>query len=213
MNTQEKEFLVSRYNDPDLTADEKAQISELMQQDADIADWLKQYQNLDQQLGQLSGKVDLGGIDFDRFAARIQEGIQDHKETVPHSGRKLHWHRIIPLAAAAMIVLAFSVLVSLQFSQQSTSMVTVIGPTKDLGKTVSTVVTITGPQIANEELSVRSAVTISEPTKYSKAELMELFPSTLQNTDEVLWCSSFGGESDENETTKKNSENGPLILF
>ncbi len=217
MNKQEKEYLISRYNDPDLTDAEKREIQACMEQDGEADRMLRQYQALDQGLERLAGKFDLKGVDFDRFASHLQDSLSALPRTAVRSAWRHHWHKIVPLAAAALIVLAFTVLVTLQFSQQNRSSVIVIDPRKQLSAKASQaveigIVEIGGPQTAKGDFLVKSNIEVSEPTQISKAKLMELFPSSLQENREV-WCGSFGHVPRDAQSTQKTSENEPLILF
>ena len=73
MNKQEKEYVISRYNDPDLTIGEKVQIQTWRQEDREVEEMLREYEKLDRGLERLAGPVDLRGVDFDKFASGVRD--------------------------------------------------------------------------------------------------------------------------------------------
>jgi len=212
MNKQEKEYIISRYNDPDLTAEEKVQIQTWRREDRDVEEMLRDYQELDRGLERLAGPMELKGVNFDKFAAGVRDLLPARRRSAARSVWMRHWHKIVPLAAAALIVLAFTVLVGLQFSQQKqTSSVLVIHPVRELSAQAGNIVEIGGPRAAKGDFQIRSNIEVSEPTRLSQAEMQKLFPSVLPENGGVVW--SFGNAAGETSSSVKASESEMLFIF
>ncbi len=103
MITNENENLVSRYDDPELSAAERRELIELLETDDEARDLEAQYRRLDAELETLPDGLD--GVDFTGFRRRIRESI----ETAPVIRRPYRqlWTRWAPIAAAASMAIAF----------------------------------------------------------------------------------------------------------
>jgi len=210
MNKQEKEYIISRYNDPDLTIGEKGQLQTWRQEDREVEEMLREYEKLDRGLERLAGPMELKGVDFDKFAAGVRDLLPARRRSAARSVWMRHWHKIVPLAAAALIFLAFSVLVGLQFSQQQPS-VLVIHPVRELSAQAGNIVEIGGPRAAKGDFQIRSNIEVSEPARLSQAEMQKLFPSVLPENGGVVW--SFGNAAGEASSSVKASEPEMLFIF
>lgn len=211
MNKQEKEYVISRYNDPDLTIEEKVQIQTWRREDREVEEMLREYEKLDRGLERMASPTDLNGVDFDKFAAGVRD-LLPARRSAARSVWMRHWHKIVPLAAAALIVLAFTVLVGLQFSQQKQpSSVLVIHPVRELSAQAGNIVEIGGPRAAKGDFQIRSNIEVSEPSQLSQAEMQKLFPSVLPEKGGVVW--SFGNAAGEASSSVKTTEPELLFLF
>ncbi|KPK77564.1 MAG: hypothetical protein AMJ79_02720 [Phycisphaerae bacterium SM23_30] len=102
MNSEELEKLISRYNDPDLTDEERTQLDQVLEDDPVLRGILEQYQRLDGALGQLPDGLEK--VDFARFSRQVREAV---------AGVEASWlstlslrRFLMPIAAAAAIIIA-----------------------------------------------------------------------------------------------------------
>jgi len=103
MISKENEHLISQYDDPDLSAAEREQLTELLETDDSARGLEAQYRRLDAELERLPDGLD--AVDFTGFRERIRESI----ETAPviRMPQRRLWNRWAPIAAAASIAIAF----------------------------------------------------------------------------------------------------------
>jgi len=103
MISREKENLISRYDDPELSPSERKQLTELMETEEEARELEAQYRRLDAELETLPDGLE--GVDFTGFRRRIRESI-DSAPVIRMSRRRL-WTHWAPIAAAASVAIAF----------------------------------------------------------------------------------------------------------
>ncbi|MBN1437333.1 MAG: hypothetical protein JW936_09670 [Sedimentisphaerales bacterium] len=103
MNAEQLEQLISRYNDPDLTEQEQAQLKEVLRDNAEAQELLRQYKKLDEALANLPDVTST--VDQGRFTADVKEALAKIRRNKPGAtvggGRfRLGW----PMRVAALVV-------------------------------------------------------------------------------------------------------------
>ena len=103
MISKENEHMISQYDDPDLSAAQREQLTELLETDDAARGLEAQYRRLDAELERLPDGLD--SVDFTGFRERIRESVEAAPVIrMPH--RRL-WNRWAPIAAAASVAIAF----------------------------------------------------------------------------------------------------------
>ena len=99
--SKEQEFLISRFDDPDLTADERHELDVLLQDPAAQA-VLEEYRQVDAVLAKwpTAGK----NYDVTAFTRQVNERL-DRIERRAGSGRRAIWRYLAPVAAAAAVMI------------------------------------------------------------------------------------------------------------
>ena len=101
MINKENEMLISRFDDPDLSAAERTQLDNLLQSDPQARDLLEQYKKLNQRLENLPNALD--NLDLSSFTQNVNRAI-DLK--LLRKSRSFLRHTLVPLSAAAALVIA-----------------------------------------------------------------------------------------------------------
>jgi len=102
MNHEEKEYLISRYNDPDLNEEERKELSALLGEE-ESRRMQEEYRRLDAMLSKIPSSVE--GVDFEAFSNRVRAGIsQVSWRTADRRATIFRW--VAPLAAAAVFMMA-----------------------------------------------------------------------------------------------------------
>jgi hypothetical protein len=104
METKELERLIARHDDAELTPEERAALTAALANQPEARALLRQYQRLDEALGQM-GPVMGQRVDFADFAARVQARLERTEVARPAVWRQ--WRIMVPLAAAAALAVVF----------------------------------------------------------------------------------------------------------
>ena len=102
MINDNSEFLISRYDDGDLTDKEGQELQELLAAQPQAKRIHRQYQQLDQHLGQLPSEIEQ--VDFNAFGNRVRSGIDQALQI--QTRRKWLRRILIPLSVAAVLAIA-----------------------------------------------------------------------------------------------------------
>ncbi len=101
MINEQQEFLISRYDDPDLTDQQRRELDELLADHPDARDLLEQYKALDDRFDQWPNESQ--EWDLSDFAKQVNQKIDGGSEK---SESKIpFWKILVPIAAAAMIAI------------------------------------------------------------------------------------------------------------
>ena len=102
MNSEQLEQLVSRYNDPDLTEQERAQLGEVLRDNAEAQELLRQYQKLDDALAGLPDVT--SGVDQGRFTAEVKSALaQGRRKSQSTAARPSRFRLGWPMRVAALV--------------------------------------------------------------------------------------------------------------
>jgi anti-sigma factor RsiW len=103
MKTEELEILISRYDDGDLSAQEKAAVEAAVARDPAARVMLEQYRRINRELAALPSGLE--GVDFAAFGQRVRRAVGGRTPAPATRDRKLwqQWRWAAPLAAAAAL--------------------------------------------------------------------------------------------------------------
>lgn len=102
MVSKENEYLISRYDDPDLSPAELQQLGELLETDDAARKLEAKYRRLDAELETLPDGLD--GVDLTGLSRRVRQRIES-AAVIPLPRRRL-WTRWAPIAAAASVAIS-----------------------------------------------------------------------------------------------------------
>ncbi len=94
-------MLISRFDDPDLSTAERAQLDKLLRSDPQARDLLEQYRKLNHRLEKLPDALE--NLDLSGFTQNVNRAID---LTLLRKTRSFFRHTLIPLSAAAALVIA-----------------------------------------------------------------------------------------------------------
>lgn len=103
MEPQEREQLISRCCDEDLSPTEQRELEALMASDPQAGKLLEQYRRLDAALGDM-GKV-APNVNWAEFNQRVQKALDETDMQLRARRRMPTWRWLVPLSAAAAVML------------------------------------------------------------------------------------------------------------
>ena len=101
MMREEQEFLISRYDDPDLTGSDRQELDALLDGEPEARAIVEQYRKLDDQLATLADHS--SSVNLDRFRDGVNDKLDQLQARRPV--RRLLWRVLVPLSAAAVFLL------------------------------------------------------------------------------------------------------------
>lgn len=197
MLTQDMEILISRCDDPDLSAKQRRQLEQLLESDASAREYFQHLQSLDEHLasyGQQSADIDLAG-----FADAVNRKIDTAKSAQRQNLLRRFW---IPLAAAAAIML-----VALPWFNQISSPPAQTDSPKSSAVVLVQPQQIQAPQIAQVKLTPAPSEPKVSFVKLTLASQQIVPPVGSANGISEVIC--FSGPAVKTEPATKIKESNP----
>jgi hypothetical protein len=193
MISKENEHLISQYDDPDLSATEREQLTDLLETDDSARGLEAQYRRLDAELERLPDGLD--SVDFTGFRERIRESIEA-APVIRMSQRRL-WTRWAPIAAAASVAIAFVSIWQALKTDPKISLQTPIGPS------FTNSVQIESPEVKPTGLVVNRIQLAVAPAAVVEASFaMDLEVDSVYDDGGVICF--IGTESESNGTSRSS---------
>ncbi len=176
MRKNDREFLISRYNDPDLSASERKALSVLLGE-TESRRMEEEYRRLDAMLARIPSVTE--GVDYAAFSERVRAGIADRSwRKADERATAFRW--IAPLAAAAVFLMTAIPLWYLHRGSDRP------GPSIRPGTAV-----VVNPEIPVGRVVSQVAVmdqTVTEPTAHSRVKAGAAGETAGPDEDGTVMC-------------------------